>query len=354
MNGSVEGYINTTKDLLILYPTQGTGYDNQYRNMGKTENKGIEATLNWTAINTKNVELSFSGNIGFNKNKIKSLGIMNDFGADSRWASSEIGYDYWVSVGGSVGQMIGYRSDGRYEVSDFEDYNGKTWTLKKGVTDSSPAVGTLRPGVMKLKDIQGNDNIVNRDEKEIIGDANPLHTGGFSINGRLYGFDLSANFNWSYGNDIYNANKIEFTQTGKYQYRNMIDIMADGKRWTNLNADGTICNDPAQLAAMNANTTMWSPLTDRMIFTDWAVEDGSFLRLNTLTLGYTIPSSLLQKVKITSLRFYVTGYNLFCLTSYSGYDPEVSTIRNTNLTPGVDYSAYPKSRQFVVGVNLNF
>ena len=100
-----------------------------------------------------------------------------------------------------------------------------SWTLKKGVTDSSPAVGTLRPGVMKLKDIQGNDNIVNRDEKEIIGDANPLHTGGFSINGRLYGFDLSANFNWSYGNDIYNANKIEFTQTGKYQYRNMIDIM---------------------------------------------------------------------------------------------------------------------------------
>lgn len=354
LNGSVEGYINTTKDLLILYPTQGTGYDNQYRNMGKTENKGIEATLNWTAINTKNVELSFSGNIGFNKNKIKSLGIMNDFGAESRWASSEIGYDYWISVGGAVGQMIGYRSDGRYEVSDFENYDGKTWTLKKGVTDSSPVVGTLRPGVMKLKDIKGNDNIVNSDEKEIIGDANPLHTGGFSINGRLYGFDLSANFNWSYGNDIYNANKIEFTQTGKYQYRNMIDIMADGKRWTNLNADGTICNDPVQLAAMNANTTMWSPKTDRMIFTDWAVEDGSFLRLNTLTLGYTIPPSLLQKFKITSLRFYVTGYNLFCLTSYSGYDPEVSTIRNTNLTPGVDYSAYPKSRQFVVGVNLNF
>lgn len=354
LNGSVEGYINTTKDLLILFPVSGTGYDNQYRNMGKTENKGIEATLNWTAINTKNVELSFSGNIGFNKNKIKSLGIMNDFGAESRWASSEIGYDYWISVGGAVGQMIGYRSDGRYEVSDFENYDGKTWTLKKGVTDSSPVVGTLRPGVMKLKDIKGNDNIVNSDEKEIIGDANPLHTGGFSINGRLYGFDLSANFNWSYGNDIYNANKIEFTQTGKYQYRNMIDIMADGKRWTNLNADGTICNDPAQLAAMNANTTMWSPKTDRMIFTDWAVEDGSFLRLNTLTLGYTIPSSLLQKFKITSLRFYVTGYNLFCLTSYSGYDPEVSTIRNTNLTPGVDYSAYPKSRQFVVGVNLNF
>lgn len=115
-----------------------------------------------------------------------------------------------------------------------------------------------------------------------------------------------------------------------------------------------ICNDPAKLAEMNANTTMWSPYTARMVFSDWAVEDASFLRLNTLTLGYTLPKALLNKVKIQNLRFYVTGYNLFCITNYSGYDPEVSTIRKTNLTPGVDYSAYPKSRQFVVGVNLNF
>ena len=142
--------------------------------------------------------------------------------------------------------------------------------------------------------------------------------------------------------------------TGKYQYRNMTTEMADGNRWTNLNPDGTICNDPEQLAAMNANTTMWSPMTQRMVFSDWAVEDGSFLRLNTLTLGYTLPESLMNKVHIKNLRFYVTAYNVFCLTGYSGFDPEVSTALQTNLTPGVDYSAYPKSRQFVIGVNLNF
>jgi hypothetical protein len=84
------------------------------------------------------------------------------------------------------------------------------------------------------------------------------------------------------------------------------------------------------------------------------VEDGSFLRMSTLTLGYTLPATLLSKARIQSLRFYVTGYNLLCITGYSGFDPEVSTIRKTNLTPGVDYSAYPKSRQFVVGFNLNF
>lgn len=357
LNGSIEAYLNTTKDLLIQFPVAGTGYDYQYRNMGKTQNKGLEATINWTAIDKKNFGLSFSANIGFNKNEIKDLGIMDDFGAETYWASSEIGYDFWIAKGGSVGKMYGYRSDGRYEVSDFEGYDAtsKKWILKEGVTDCSAVVGTVRPGSMKLKNLNpGEDNAVTSDDREIIGDANPVHTGGFTINARAYGFDLSANFNWSYGNDVYNANKIEFTQTGKYQYRNMISDMADGKRWTNLNADGTICNDPAQLAAMNANTTLWSPYNARMVFSDWAVEDASFLRLGTLTLGYTLPKAMLNKVKIQNLRFYVTAYNVFCLTSYSGYDPEVSTIRKTNLTPGVDYSAYPKSRQFVVGVNLNF
>lgn len=357
LNGTVEAYLNTTTDLLIQFPVGGTGYDTQYRNMGETENKGIEATINWTILNTKNWGLSVNANIGFNKNTIKDLGMMNDFGAETYWASSEIGNDFWIAKGGSVGQMYGYRSDGRYEASDFVGYDEATdsWILKEGVADASAVVGKIRPGSMKLKNIDGSeDNKITTDDREIIGDANPLHTGGFGINARAYGFDLSANFNWSFGNDVYNANKVEFTQTGKYQYRNMTSDMADGKRWTNLKADGTLCTNLEELAAMNATTTMWSPLTDRMVFSDWAVEDGSFLRLNTLTLGYTLPKSLLAKVKIQNLRFYVTGYNLFCLTNYSGYDPEVSTIRRTNLTPGVDYSAYPKSRQFVVGVNLNF
>ena len=134
----------------------------------------------------------------------------------------------------------------------------------------------------------------------------------------------------------------------------MTTEMAGGSRWTNLRPDGTISNDGAELTQMNKNTSMSSPYTDRMVFSDWAVEDGSFLRLNTLTLGYTFPRSIMGKAKIQNLRLYATAYNVFCITNYSGYDPEVSTIRKTNLTPGVDYSAYPKSRQFVFGVNLNF
>ncbi|WP_436835335.1 SusC/RagA family TonB-linked outer membrane protein [Bacteroides gallinaceum] len=357
LNGTIEAYLNTTKDLLINFPVSGTGYDTQYRNMGETQNKGIEATINWTIVNKKNWGISLNANIGFNKNEIKDLGIMQDFGQDTSWASSEIGQDFWIAKGGSVGEMLGYRSAGRYEVSDFVGYDAasETWILKEGVDDCTAVVGTLRPGMMKLKDLSGDGVVTGGyEDREIIGDANPVATGGFGINARAYGFDLSANFNFSIGNDVYNANKIEYTMTGKYQYRNMTTEMADGNRWTNLNPDGTICNDPEQLAAMNTNTTMWSPMTQRMVFSDWAVEDGSFLRLNTLTLGYTLPESLMNKVHIKNLRFYVTAYNVFCLTGYSGFDPEVSTALQTNLTPGVDYSAYPKSRQFVIGVNLNF
>ena len=354
LNGSLEYYWNSTKDLLIEFPTAGTGYDTQYRNLGKTENRGFEATVNWVAVNKPNFGLNFNANISFNQSEIKSLGIMNDFTAASGW-SSRITGDFLVAVGGEVGQMYGYRSDGRYEVSDFTGYNATTgrWELRDDVVDSSPLIGTLRPGSMKLKDLTG-EGVVNFEDQEVIGNANPVHTGGFGMNMRVYDFDLSANFNWSYGNDVYNANKIEYTSTDVTKYRNMTTEMADGKRWTNLNPDGTLCNDPAQLEAMNANTTMWSPYMQNYVFSDWAVEDGSFLRLSTLTLGYSLPKSLLNKVKIQNLRFYVTGYNLFCWTNYSGYDPEVSTRRKTNLTPGVDYSAYPKSRSFVFGLNLNF
>ena len=358
LTGSFEAYLNTTKDLLIAFPVSGTGYDTQFRNMGETQNSGFEVVLNSSVINKKNFGLNLSFNIGFNKNKINSLGIMEDFGAETGWASTDIGNDFWIAEGGSVGKMYGYVSDGRYETSDFDGYNATTnrWTLKEGVADATAIVGNLRPGMMKIKNLVGETNAITIDDRTIIGDANPLHTGGFTLNAFLYGFDLTAVLNWSYGNDIYNANKVEYTQSSpRYQYRNMITTMGDGARWTNIDqATGQLVNDPETLASMNAGTTLWSPYIARYVFTDWAVEDGSFLRLNTLSLGYTIPSSLTQKLNIQSLRFYVTGNNVAILTKYSGFDPEVSTRRKTNLTPGVDYSAYPKSRQLVFGLNLNF
>ncbi len=357
-NGSIEAYINTTKDLLIQFPTSGTGYDNQYRNLGKTQNKGIEFSFTYHIVNKKDWGIDFSGNLGYNKNEIKELG-MDDFKTNTNWGSTEIGNDYLVAVGHSVGEIIGYKNAGRYEVSDFDYDLAKadgTWKLKEGVPDASAVVGDIRPGSLKLVDVNG-DGQITEDDITSIGNVNPDIVGGFAINARAYGFDLSANFNFSLGNEVYNANKIEYTTSSrtKYnQYRNLSTDMADGVRWTNINAAGQLVNDPDELAALNTNTTMWSPYMARFVLTDWAIEKASFLRLNTLSLGYTLPTKLTNRVGINSLRFYVTAYNVFTITNYSGSDPEADCIRKSNLTPSVDYSGYPRSRQFVVGLNLNF
>ncbi len=358
LTGSAEYYWNTTDDLLIAFPVSGSGYDYQYRNLGKTENKGFEVSLTWNAINTKDYGLSITANAGFNKNKVKNLGSLDEYSASSGWASTQIQDDYKVVPGHPVGEIYGYISDGRYEVSDFEDYSTNSkWVLREGVVDNTSVLGSsyLRPGALKLKNVDGDEgNVVDENDRTVIGDTNPDVSGGFSISGRVFGFDLSANFTYSIGNDVYNANKIEYTSASQYYYRNMLDIMAEGKRWTNLDpSTGQLVTDATKLAEMNENTTMWSPYTPYTL-TDWAIEDGSFLRLSTLTLGYTLPKNFTNKFGINNLRFYGTCYNVFCITGYSGFDPEVSTRNKTALTPGVDYSAYPKSRQFVVGLNLNF
>lgn len=356
VTGSFEAYDNKTDDLLLNFITPGSGYDSQYRNMGQTENKGFEATLNYSPIRKENYGLDLSFNIAFNKNKINTLGTMNDFEFGTQWASA-ISTDYAVHVGQPIGVMFGYQNDGRYEVSDF-NYSGGVYTLKEGVANASAVVGAVKPGSMKLKDLNGDGTIDDKD-KSIIGNANPKHTGGMVLNARVHNFDLSAAFNWSFGNDVYNASKIEHSTTTvsspSGQYRNLMTTMADGNRWTNIDAaTGELVTDPTALEALNANTTMWSPNMARFVMSDWAIEDGSFLRLNTLTLGYSMPADFVKKLGISRFRLYGTATNVFVITNYSGLDPEVSTRRKTPLTPGTDYSPYPRNRQFVFGINLNF
>ncbi|MDE5637388.1 MAG: hypothetical protein K2I43_05135 [Alistipes sp.] len=182
-----------------------------------------------------------------------------------------------------------------------------------------------------------------------------MFTGGFSLTAYAYGFDLAANFTYSYGNKVYNANKIEFSTIKQNQGQNALNTVSPDNRWSNIDwTTGELVNDPDQLAAMNAGRTMWTPYSNKRVAQSWAVEDASFLRLASLTIGYTIPEKLTKKIRLNRVRVYATGTNLFCLTPYSGYDPEVDTRRSTPLTPNVDYSAFPKSRSWVFGINLSF
>ena len=355
LSGSIEVYQNDIKNLLINFPIPGSGYDSQYRNLGSTRNRGVELTLNAPIVSKKNFSLNIGGNIAYNKNRVMNLGGLDKITAQSYWASTEIGDDYVVEVGQPLGNMYGFVSNGFYSPDEFT-WNGSKWVLNEGVVDDSAVIGAsyLVPGAMKLKDLNGDGKVTVAD-RTVIGNASPDVTGGFNFSGYVYGFDFSANFNFMVGNQVYNANKVEFTSSRKYYNRNLLSSMSVDERWTNIDWNtGELITDAATLKQVNAGKTMWSPAVGSAVFSDWAVEDASFLRLQSATIGYTLPEDLTKKIYIRRLRIYVTGTNLFCLTKYSGYDPEVDTRRATPLTPGVDYSAYPKSIGFVAGINLTF
>jgi len=359
LNGSIEVYQNDTKDLLINFPISGAGYQTQFRNAGSVRNRGAELSLSAPLVANEDFGLNVSANVAYNQNRVTSLAGLPSISARSEWVSTnEISMDYLVEEGKPLGNMYGYKYDGFYTTDDFVGYVDGKWILKEGVADDSEVIGSnyLMPGALKLKNVDGSeDNKVTASDMTVIGNAMPDFTGGFSLSGYWKGFDFSVNFNYMIGNQVYNANKIEFTSSRKYYNRNLINMMDVDKRWTAVNWEtGELITDLETMAAANQGKTMWNPMITNAVFTDWAVEDASFLRLQNATIGYTLPAKLTEKVHIRKLRIYATGTNLFCLTKYSGYDPEVDTRRKTPLTPGVDYSAYPKSIGFVAGLNLSF
>lgn len=354
INGTIDLYQNDVRDLLIDFPIQGTGYQTVTRNIGATRNRGVELALNAALVSTNDFSLDFNFNIAYNHNEVMDLGGLDYLSGNSSWAGSEINEDYRVIVGQSMGQMWGYVTEGYYSADDF-NWDGSKWVAKDGVVDNSAMTGSSwGPGALKVKDLDHN-GVIDENDRQVIGCAMPDFTGGFGLTATYKGFDLSAAFTFSIGNEVYNANKLEFTNTSKYYHRNQLALMGSANRYTQIDwSTGERITDPAILNEINANASLWSPVMPKYVFHSWGVEDGSFLRLNTLTLGYTLPTHLTKKWYIQRLRLFFTGTNLFCVTDYTGYDPEVSTRRKVPYTPGVDYSAYPKSRGYNFGVNITF
>ncbi|MES2279049.1 MAG: TonB-dependent receptor [Bacteroidota bacterium] len=366
LNASIDVYSNTTKDLLLTSQIPSTsGYTTQIQNIGKTSNKGVELQLSGVIINSKKFTYNASFNIAFNRNKIVSLGLDQFGNPKSSYlvASGGVnGNDFIAQVGGPVGQIYGYVSDGRYEISDFDiTYNSTantySYKLKAGVADDgAAALGAKapQPGDMKLKKLSDNGtNIIGDADRKVLGLTQPLFTGGFNQQFAFKGFDASVFMNFSYGNKTYNANKTEFTGQYLYKDNNMLAVVAN--RWRSFDDNGLRVTDPTQLAALNANTTFWTPAAGQYILTSYAIEDGSFLRLTNVTLGYSLPKKFLERTKVFSrFRVYATVNNLYTFTKYSGYDPEANTRRGNPLTPGVDYAAYPRNRFVLAGIDVSF
>ncbi|MBC7948797.1 MAG: TonB-dependent receptor, partial [Chitinophagaceae bacterium] len=366
ISGSLEVYWNTTKDLLVESDIPSyLGYSKQMRNIGQTSNRGIELSLNANIINKKDFQLSGFFNIGFNRSKIDKLDGVDEKPFSSNWAGTDLKTqdDYKAIVGETVGLIYGYVTDGYYSVDDFASYNATTrvYTLKPGIPTVGSFLGglSLRPGILKLKDLDGDGSITAAD-RQIIGSALPKHSGGFGFNATYKGFDMATFFNWVVGNDVYNTGKIAFNMLYRTTYGNMLNTMNYDDRFKYIDAAGNPVTDLVELGKLNANAKIWSPFssgTAAPLIHSWAIEDGSFLRLNNVTLGYSLPRHIISRVSLTKLRVYATVYNAFLWTKYSGYDPEVSATRSssyTALTPGVDYSGYPKSRTYTLGINVTF
>lgn len=363
---SLDVYNNQAKNLLLNVPIASTyGYSSQLQNIGKTSNRGLEIQLGALIAKKRDFTWNANFNISFNTNRVEALGQnQNLFFPAASWGVSGQPTDYIVRIGDPVGAMWGLVNDGFYTLNDFE-YNTATgvYTLRPGVVTASGVIGTVQPGSIKFRDIDG-DGIISMDkDRTIIGNPTPKFTGGLAQQFTYKNWDMSLFLNFSYGNQIYNANKIEFTN-GYTPNSNMLDIMANrwkvvtpqGQTAQWINSTGQVMGiAPDALQALNANANIWQPIRSAGAFfpSSWAIEDGSFLRVNNLTLGYSLPVKNLVKMKISKLRFYFTANNLAVFTKYTGYDPEVS-VRNSPLTPGLDYSAYPKSRSFIFGVNANF
>lgn len=364
---SVDLYNNTSNDLLLNVPIPSTyGYSTQLQNIGKTSNKGVEVQLNMVLLRKKNnLNWNANFNVSFNKNKIVALGTnQTQFFPPASWGVSGQPTDYITKIGSPVGSIYGLVTAGFYTVDDF-NYNYATgvYTLKPGIPSNSSIIGTVMPGSIKFVDLNGDGVVDINNDRKIIGDPTPKCTGGLNQQFTYKQWDLSVFMNFSFGNDIYNANKIELTN-GYTANSNMLAIMEN--RWkvvtptgqTALYVNGSnqaVGIAPDQLAALNANATMWQPLRSAGAFYphSWAIEDGSFVRLNNVSLGYSIPVKKLVGLKMSKLRFYFTGNNLAIITKYTGYDPEVS-VRSSPLTPALDYSAYPKSRSYIFGINATF
>ena len=374
--GSIEGYWMVTDGLLMSTPVNGaSGYSTQYQNLGTISNKGIELTVGGDIVRNHDFTLRANLVFQYNANRVEYIDpavTSTHFGS---WANSEHRpnnpAEIFIEEGKPMGMVTAYAYDGWYTVDDF-DYDPATgvYTLKEGIPDwaedsywtsfNRPAGQTAFPGALKLKDLHGAadggpDGKITNLDSYTFGCMVPPASGSFALSGRWKNLDFNAAFNYVLGgyimnvpaltnlygskNNRFGANRLAFVKDAYSPYR-----------WNNGELE--FVSDPTELSKMNANAKYWTPTSMVGMLVDKYLEPASFLRLKNLTIGYTIPSNISQKIGMKNLRAYVTATNLFTLTKYTGLNPEVNISSST--TPGVDNGNYPMARTYTFGLNITF
>lgn len=319
----LEWYDRNTSDLLLNVPVPlTTGFATSRQNIGKVNNRGFEATVA-TAQQWGSFSWNASGNIAFNKNTVKALGpgnaaIIQTAGTDHTF--------FITQVGSPIGSYYFLKENGVY--------------LNQADLDANPHFNGAKPGDFKFEDIDGDGVLDVNKDRTIVGDYFPDFTFGFNSSLSYKGLELSASFYGVQGVKVVNLLR-RYINSMEGNTNTVTDAL---DRWISEADPGNgLVNRANRKAKGNNGRT-----------STWHVEDGSFIRLQSVTLGYKLPKQFTDDMKIGDARIFLTGQNLFTWTNYSGFNPEPNLYNSDALTPGVDYGTYPLARTFSVGINLNF
>lgn len=313
---SAEYYNMDNNQLLLSRPLVGSsGFLGVQENIGVVRNRGWEFAVNSVNIDRRNFSWKSNFNISFNRNEIVQL-AGNPFAA---------GFASWVEEGQALGSFRGFRVERIIQ-------NGEDLAIARAQGQTLAQLGDIM-----FRDIDG-DGVLTGNDQEILGNAQPKFFGGFTNTFQIGRFDVMAFLQFTYGNMIYN-NTRAFSEGMNGVFGQTTGVL---DRWTPENPSTTM-----------PRAVFGDPNNNRRVSDRW-LEDGSFMRLKNMSIGYNLPANVAQKVSARSIRIYAAGQNLLTWTNYSGLDPEVSTFNITNTAPGTDFLTYPQARVYTLGINVGF
>ncbi len=334
LNLTFDAYYKKTTDLLFDVPVPyESGFSSAYKNIGSLENKGIEIAVQ-SAILTGELKWDISANWALNRNKILELQGEDEIAIDPDLNLLKTQNSLLLKVGEPIGNFYGYVNDG-------------IWQSQEEI-DAENMQTTWNPGQRRFVD-QNNDGLISSEDRVIIGNALPSFTGGITNRFSYKDFDFSFYIDYSYGNEVANLTQIEFEflngrQNGNKEVLNRWqpdDITLDRNLWTNST------NPDTDVQAVGYDSYTRQLHSGR-------IEDGSFIKLRTVTLGYTLPLNKLRQDLFKNARVYFSARNLLTLTKYTGLDPEASIFQNDNVKLGLDYAVYPTMKSYTFGINISF
>ncbi|EXG77813.1 TonB-linked outer membrane protein, SusC/RagA family [Xylanibacter oryzae DSM 17970] len=370
-----DAYYKKTKNLLMQAQLPSYVINNDYMGMsspwvnaGSMENKGIEFTLNTININTHGWQWRTGITISFNRNKLTKTN------SSSSALSGTIGSQTYTmsEVGDAVGRFYGYNVIGMYtKESDFYqknklgefllDHNGNKIPVARPVDSSGNLYDISKTGIWVgdyiFEDVNGDGKITEADRK-YIGDPNPDYTFGISNTITYKNFELSFFLNGSVGNDIYNIVKQNSTNFSKYS--NLLKEATNYAKIGLINPNGSAL-DISNVYITNAETASYpriyvsgGSMNDNNRISSRFVEDGSYIRLKSLSFAWNLPDKWLQPLKLEWVQIYANAQNLFTITGYDGYDPEVGSIGQSVILHGIDNYRYPSQRIYNFGIKVRF